>query len=198
MQSSTWVPWSTAAAAFAVLLWTVLHARPAPGLAPGAVPRGASVDARALDGGPSETTEPVTDSIPAPGASIPFERLEFPSYDPPSLRSDGDALAAADFPAPAGVLDGRDVRLEGFPLVVENQSDRVAAFLLTRFPPGCCFGALPVFDEWVHVTLPEPVRAADLPARARVRGRLEVGEELDDLGTVRSLYRLRAEDLEAR
>jgi hypothetical protein len=69
----------------------------------------------------------------------------------------------------------------------------VSSFLLSRFPPGCCFGALPFPDEWIAVTLTDPVAplAADIPVE--VTGTLEVGELLDGQGFVTSLYRMQGE-----
>ncbi|MCB9914458.1 MAG: DUF3299 domain-containing protein [Planctomycetes bacterium] len=127
---------------------------------------------------------------PAPGERVDFARLAFDGYDPPALRGGGPALGAADFPPAAARLDGVEVELAGFPLVLDLEGREVREFLLTRFPPGCCFGAVPVADEWVRVVLRAPLDAQAVPGQAVVRGRLEVGEVLDDDGGLSGLYRL--------
>lgn len=131
-------------------------------------------------------------SVPEPGAVVDMGRLAFDDYDPPELRADAGALGVADFPPAARALDGRDVVLEGFPLVVDLDEGEVRELLLTRFPPGCCFGAVPVLDEWVLVELEQPLPADEVPPQAALRGVLEVGEILDERGAAQSLYRMRA------
>jgi len=192
--------WACVLVSAAVLGWALARPRPTTALPRAQAPLGVPLDAPALaapvpapDEGADDAVEP-----PPPGAEVSFERLEFPTYDPPALRPDPAPLTAADFPARARVLDGRRLRLTGFPLVTGGDGRTVGELLLTRYPPGCCFGALPVFDEWVHVTLAEPLRADDVPRRAAVEGVLAVGERLDELGEPLSLYRLRADSLRAR
>ena len=65
---------------------------------------------------------------------------------------------------------------------------------MTRYPPGCCFGALPVLDEWVQVTFPPGLELpADRDSVVEAEGRLEAGELLDPDGYAESLYRMDAE-----
>ena len=99
--------------------------------------------------------------------------------------------------AAAAVLDGRELALVGYPQATRTEDGAVHELILTRFPPGCCFGALPVLDEWVAVTPAEPLEAGGLGGRMRVRGRLSVGEQIDPAGFVTSLYRLAEAEVEA-
>lgn len=136
---------------------------------------------------------------PADGDLVDFARLSFEDYDPMELRGpDAVALRAEDFPASVRDLDGFEVRVGGFPLVSDLEDGRVAELYLTRFPPGCCFGSLPVLDEWIHVTLAEPIPPRELPLTAHALGRLEVGEQLDSDGYALSLYRMTGAVLEER
>ena len=156
----------------------------APGPLPAAPVLGARLDAVI------EASEEVDVSVPGPGERVDLRRLAFDAYDPPALRGGSETLGAAAFPESARVLDGRDLVLVGFPLVLDLEAGTVGELLLTRFPPGCCFGAVPVVDEWVRVELLEPLDADEVPEQAALRGRLEVGEVLDGDGAVDCLYRL--------
>jgi hypothetical protein len=122
---------------------------------------------------------------------LDFARLAFPDYDPPELRGPGaPPLPLERFP-PAGYA-GKVVRLEGYMLAVDFADGRVASFVLSRFPPGCCFGATPIFDEWLDARPgPEGVGQRSAYEPIAVTGVLEVGEEVDEEGFVTSLYRLR-------
>jgi hypothetical protein len=129
--------------------------------------------------------------VPPEDEPVDFERFAFAEYDPPELRGAAAAtLAPDDFPAPVRVLHGAVVRVEGYPRAAGIEDGRVTRLLLTRFPPGCCYGALPVLDEWIDVAPAEPLEARGLPPFAAVVGRLEVGERLAEGGGVLSLYRM--------
>lgn len=124
---------------------------------------------------------------------VPLERLAFPSYDPPTLRTDPSPLDATAYPAAVRDLDGRTIALRGHPLVLEYEGSGVRQFLLTRFPPGCCFGSVPILDEWVQVELED--RREDFPRNRPTLiavGAFEVREHQDEDGQAVSLYRLRA------
>ncbi|MEE8468385.1 MAG: hypothetical protein V3T22_08020 [Planctomycetota bacterium] len=139
-------------------------------------------------------SEDGSDAAFPPDGRVPLARLAIPDYDPPELRPPGQgALSVEDFPARARVLNGRTITARGFPIAARVEDGRVRSFLLSRFPPGCCFGALPFPDEWIAITLTEPAApmAADVPVE--VTGTLAVGELLDEQGFVTSLYRMQAE-----
>lgn len=123
---------------------------------------------------------------------LDFALFEFDAYDPPELRGEGaDPLPLERFPAALQPLHGERVTVEGYMQVTSFEAGRVRAFVLARYPEGCCFGGLPQYDEWLDVEL---AREAPAPLGSRpvlVEGRLELGELLSEDGFVLSLYRLR-------
>ena len=141
--------------------------------------------------------EPVTGTLP----TLPVEegvldlrRLALPAYDPPELRPPGSGpLGPEDFPPEIRALADERVTVVGYPLVAELDGVETGSFLLSRFPPGCCFGAVPVLDEWIAVEAPAGTPALPPAVPVRVTGTLEVGEVLDANGFAESLYRMRAE-----
>ena len=123
--------------------------------------------------------------------------LMIPGYDPPELRG-GRPFGLEDFPEEVRLLDGQEVATVGYPLAVALERDRTRSFLLSRYPPGCCFGTVPALDEWIEVEAPPETDPLDPDVPVVVRGVLEVGEDLDELGFARSLYRMRAESVVLR
>ena len=184
----------------AFLYWT-LHATSAPMPALTERPiRGARLDspaglygATAAANGETKGKAKAMMSIPETGV-VPIELsdLAFDDYDPPELRGpDAPALGPEDFPSEIAQLHGRDVAVEGFPLVTRFSGERIDRVLLTRFPPGCCFGNVPVLDEWIAVELQNgEMDAGTGYDPVRVQGRFRAAELLDDKGFVQSLYRL--------
>jgi hypothetical protein len=138
----------------------------------------------------------VLEKLPDGTPRLTLEWFIFPQYDAPDLRADPQPLASDAFPEAIRRFHGQEIAVEGYPLVLEYDGDRVREFLLTRFPPGCCFGAVPVFDEWVLVQLEEPrVGFPQDAATLTAVGRLDVGEVVDELGMADSLYRLQGSSL---
>ena len=130
--------------------------------------------------------------------AIDFADLAFDDYEVPELRDSEEAMEAVDFPIDAAELDGRRVTLAGFMLVANFEEKRVTSFMFGRFPPGCCFGAIPRYDEWMIVAADELETDDFSPYEMiTVTGRLEVGEALDEEGFVQSLYRLQGEAVES-
>ncbi len=69
-------------------------------------------------------------------------------------------------------------------------------FVLVRNQMFCCFGAVPMMNEWLHVKMEGDARApfiADVPIR--VYGTFDVGEVVTK-GTLMSIYRMDAADVE--
>ena len=127
---------------------------------------------------------------PAPDRDeIDFEHLEFEDYDPPGLRRSPTPLVAADFPEAARGLDGKELSIVGFSQTLRVAEGATEQLMVSRYPPGCCFGAVPVFDEWLLVELEEPVDLVELPGIVRATGTLVVGEVVRGTG-VECLYRL--------
>jgi len=132
--------------------------------------------------------------IPATGTvQIELSDLAFDDYDPPELRGQGAGVLGPEaFPETVARLHGREVELRGFPLVTGYGDGGARRLLLTRFPPGCCFGNVPVLDEWVAVEVREGAQVD--PGTGYdpllMRGTFLAGERMDESGFVESLYRL--------
>jgi hypothetical protein len=176
------------------LAWVVrATSRPFPALTQRPIV-GAPLDAPA-GSRPERGEEEMHFPLPATGpVAIDLVQLAFDDYDPPEIRGAGArALGPEDFPERIASLHEREVELEGFPLITRLAGERADRLLLTRFPPGCCFGTVPVLDEWIAVELEEgradPGMGYD---PIRVRGKFFAGELLDENGFVESLYRLSA------
>jgi len=136
----------------------------------------------------AEQAPPLVDGLPL----VDFGRLLFKDYDAPELRDPpGVPLTAADFPEGARRWDDQEIVIEGYALAAELVDGRIQSVILSRFPPGCCFGTMPVLDEWMDVTLvdggTEPFPST---VPVKVAGRLTMGEVLDEGGVVASLYRM--------
>ncbi len=129
---------------------------------------------------------------------IDLSVLTFADYDPPELRSGTKVELTVDqFPPVIQGLCGERIEAQGHILATEFDGEEIQRFLLTRFPPGCCFGSMPVLDEWVEVTLPPGEEVVLSPvAVVRVTGLLQVGEKLDEAGFAESLYRVVADEVE--
>jgi len=95
-------------------------------------------------------------------------------------------------PAAVTALDGKQVAVDGYMLVLERDEDRrVRAFLLLESLWGCCFARTPSIHEGIAVrmTTPRGIRGHEGPVT--VLGELAVGEEREE-GEVTSVYRLEA------
>lgn len=166
-----------------VVLWDVTS------IGPGVdVQRGQPLDAPSAVGHPA--------SIPDEGGLLDMALLALSDYDPPELRANREPFTNEQFPSAIGALDGHAFRLRGFPLAADMEGDFVRTMLLSRFPPGCCFGSVPVMDEWVQVAAPKGTRSLNPDLRVEVEGVLEVGEVIGPAGFASSLYRMQATALE--
>lgn len=165
-----------------VLLWDVTSVGPA-----GGMERGQPLIA------PVEIDDSA--SIPAEGGLLDMALLALSDYDPPELRADPEPFSKQQFPAAIGAIDGHAFRLRGFPLAADMEGEYVRTILLSRFPPGCCFGSVPVMDEWVEVAAPKGTRSLNPDLRVEVEGVLEVGEIIGSAGFASSLYRMQATTL---
>ncbi len=166
-----------------VLLWDVTSVGPAEG-----VERGQPLIA--------PVTVDDSASIPAEGGLLDMALLALSDYDPPELRADPEPFSKQQFPATIRALDGHAFRLRGFPLAADMEGEFARTILLSRFPPGCCFGSVPVMDEWVEVAAPKGTRSLNPDLRVEVEGVLEVGEIIGPAGFASSLYRMQATALE--
>ena len=130
-------------------------------------------------------------------AFLDFEALVFEAYQPPELRQEGaQPLGLEVFPEDARAWNGRKVQVAGFMIAVDFKDKRIEDFMLCRFPPGCCFGGIPLFDEWIDCTPAyEEKRDWSPYEMILVEGTLEVGERVDADGFALSLYRMRVDDV---
>lgn len=184
------------AAAAALFVYTQQGARDALADLPPLPVRGAPLVAQIET--PSEDDGAVLARVEGVGseaspAQIPFSLFAFPSYDPASLRIDKTPILADSFPGALRPYHGKIAEVRGFMLAVELDGDDVKGFILSRYPQGCCFGAIPVFDEWIDVKVSDGNQDAfeTLEREVKVTGPLEMGEVTDEQGRVQSIYRMR-------
>ncbi len=151
----------------------------------------------------SESTRVVAAADPQPetgpfaeGALVPFAVLANYPYDP-YLRFDtppGEE-PGEQIPEKIKALNGSVISVEGFMMPIEMRNDVVRTFLLVRNRMMCCFGVQVSMNEWVLVKMRGANGARfynDVPLR--VRGKIEVGEDVQD-GMVMSLYRMYADEV---
>jgi hypothetical protein len=130
---------------------------------------------------------------------ISFERLSVPDYEGEPYFDDAEQKPSEEiFPPELLALDGQKVALDGFMNPLDFEGREVVSFLLSPYPPGCCFTGMPRYDELVDaMSATEGETFQWYPYRAlRATGVLRVGEQLDEYGYVLSIYRLEVEKLE--
>ncbi|MCC6740272.1 MAG: DUF3299 domain-containing protein [Planctomycetia bacterium] len=210
------------AGAGGVAAWRIraaLRDRPAP--PPAVEIRGKAIDAPpAKTAAPVDPGSVVSPLPPPPGhiasrhtgpKALPFDRspeasAEYPdvlydtlagfTYVIPPRRKEGDTTKYPEqIPEDIRALNGRKVCVVGWILPTAWDEDRMTEFLLMRNIPQCCFGIVPMMNEWIVVTVPP-----DLPSPEHkltptaVEGIIEVGEAEVD-GWVQSLYRMKAHNI---
>lgn len=186
------IAWIACLASAALCGWSAVESSRLPRV-PHPVVRGLEFEVPA----PERDREPPVRELPDGSFAVDLSGLAFDDYDPPEVRADKTPLEPAVFPEPLPTLHGKQVELEGYPLVTAVEDGGAEHLLLTRFPPGCCFGAVPILDEWVDVELSQAASAEQANAPlVRVKGTLVVGENLDETGGVISLYRVEDATLE--
>ena len=124
---------------------------------------------------------------------------EYKAPKPGELEKDATAMPAAlanQIPEPIKKLNGQQVAVQGFMIPLELEKGKVKSFVLVRNQMFCCFGAVPMMNEWLHIKMQGDARApfiADVPIR--VYGAFDVGEVVTK-GTLMSIYRLDATEVE--
>jgi len=101
---------------------------------------------------------------------------------------------AFEFPASIAALDGERVSLVGYQIGLEyDESDpgnpHLTRFMLVRDFATCCFGGIPRPDEWLDVTVAEPVPYW-LYQPVRVTGALSVGLERQEDALMTSVFQV--------
>lgn len=136
--------------------------------------------------------------LPAGLRYLTYADVAWPDYQPPELRDAAEEqLPLSAFPEPIQALNGVRVAFDGYMVPLDFAERKVTSFILSRYLPGCCFGAMPRLDEWIEVEVTVPGGIDYVPFQiVRVTGPFAVGEVLDDYGYVRSIYRMKAEAVE--
>jgi len=167
-------------------------ARPV-GAAPAAAPtERAPVEVAAPNDSGADTREP--ERIDAGPRRIRFADLSLVGYDVDAIFDpDDESQGFDDLPESLRELDGKDVALDGYMLPLEWEGKEVRSFMLVRDMASCCFGGMPMPDEWVEVTMAAGRTTEYFPyIPVLVTGALSIGGEVDDLGYVTGAYRLTA------
>lgn len=116
-----------------------------------------------------------------------------------ALKIDFDFLGGFDYekdgmiPEAVKGLDGKTVKITGFMLPVDFESDTVSRFMLMNFRVGCCFDVMPRVNEFVYVEMPEGISTkylTDIPLA--VTGRLGVAQG----NIVGGIYTMTADSVE--
>jgi hypothetical protein len=92
--------------------------------------------------------------------------------------------------------DGQEVELSGFMMPL-TQAEKISEFMMIQALWNCCYGKAPAVNHVVMVKMKEGQSVKYYPQPIRVRGKFHVGETRED-GYLLSLYRLDAEDIQAR
>ena len=119
-----------------------------------------------------------------------WEKLEDPAYIA-TLNLD------RDIPSQIKALNGEKIEIEGFMLPLEGEDDNLLSFVLLENQLACCFGAIPLLNEWVYVTVPEKKKIRSYQDElVMIYGTLRVGAEFED-GMLNGIYHLELDRLEA-
>ena len=97
---------------------------------------------------------------------------------------DPDYVAALnldeEIPPQIRALNGSKIEIEGFMLPLEGEFDNVRTFVLLKDQMACCFGAIPLLNEWVYVEVPRKKKIRsyqDVPIS--LRGTFRVGQKFE-------------------
>lgn len=60
-----------------------------------------------------------------------------------------------EIPPQIRALNGSKIEIEGFMLPLEGEFENVRTFVLLKDQMACCFGAIPLLNEWVYVEVPQ-------------------------------------------
>ena len=119
-----------------------------------------------------------------------WEKLEDPAYI-------ATLNLEKDIPPQIKALNGEKIEIEGFMLPLEGEDDNLQSFVLLENQLACCFGAIPLLNEWVYVTVPEKKKIRSYQDELiMIYGTLRVGAEFED-GMLNGIYHLELDRLEA-
>ncbi|MBM3992141.1 MAG: DUF3299 domain-containing protein [Planctomycetes bacterium] len=123
-----------------------------------AAPRGAPLAGEtSVRAAPLETTEPRL----SPSERLAREGFEALRMNDAERAAIAAALAASGhkrvplecFPERVRAFDGASAVLRGWMIPGRMEKRAVREFMLVRDNAACCFGAMPTFDEWIHVEM---------------------------------------------
>lgn len=128
---------------------------------------------------------------------LTFDDLASYTYEHPDPRAIQEgAERPQQIPAEILALRGKTVIVEGHMVPVSVKKGKVTLFVLSRYLEGCCFGQPAMMNEWVDVEM-EGEGAEYIPyGTILCTGVLDVGEQLDEYGYVRSIYRMKCTKVE--
>jgi hypothetical protein len=134
-------------------------------------------------------------------SSVNFGTLAGFKYLPPKpfeMKKDDTQVPLpyrGQIPKPITELSGKPTAVTGFVIPLEVEKGKLKSFILVRNQLYCCYGMVPAYNEWIHVTGKEGFRAPflqDVPVT--VYGTFTAGEVLKQ-GQLVSLYRMEAADV---
>lgn len=145
---------------------------------------------------PPASSAPQAQSGPTPQANsapevvlTPSERLARDGFEAVRMTDEERAAIAqvlkdngrtqlppSAFPERVRELDGAKAAIRGWMIPGHMEKRDVRDFMLVRDNQACCFGAMPTFDEWIHVEM-EPDAHAQYRryVEIEVTGTLQVG-----------------------
>ena len=135
--------------------------------------------------------------------SLTFETLtNFDIREPDWDKIEDPAYVAElnldeDIPSQIKALSGEKIGIEGFMLPLQGEDDNLQSFVLLENQLACCFGAIPLLNEWVYVTVPKKKKIRSYQDElVMIYGTLRVGAEFED-GMLNGIYHLELDRLEA-
>lgn len=126
---------------------------------------------------------------------------EYRTPAPEAMPKDATAMPTGfenQIPPAIKELQGRNVAVQGFMIPLELEKGRVKSLVLVRNQMFCCFGSVPMMNEWLHIKMEGDARApyiSDVPLV--FYGKFDVGEVFEK-GTLMSIYRLDATSVEVK
>lgn len=85
-----------------------------------------------------------------------------------------------EIPAQIIALDGSKIEIEGFMLPLEGEFENVRTFVLLKDQMACCFGVIPLLNEWVYVEVPQRKKIRSYQDElVTLRGTLRVGAKFE-------------------
>lgn len=134
--------------------------------------------------------------------SLTFETLSsFDIREPDWDKMEDPAYIATlnldeDIPPQIKALSGEKIEIEGFMLPLEGEDDRLQSFVLLENQLACCFGAIPLLNEWIYVKVPKRKKIRSLQDELiLLYGTLRVGAEFED-GMLNGIYHLELDRVE--